>query len=263
MGRRKISNIEHYMRGTVHPNAGKRRVVNGRGRWPKAAATADDAPVHLGKPELEAVSSRKRAREAEEASECVPDGGKENESEASAVRRGHPASKKIKTGLAPQDAPAYSALTWMPPAPMAAYPASMSTSRRALNPAPTAARMVMSAPMLTTWTPALTSPALADPKPALAKPTLAAAAAPGSQSMAATSMPTVQSSPPVDLFVIPDALKPKIPVLFPEIFDPVLYAKLAVLYRAGLLPASERAGSQYVQASSGGSDGGRPRLSLE
>ncbi|KAI5888682.1 uncharacterized protein SCHCODRAFT_02637386 [Schizophyllum commune H4-8] len=46
-----------------------------------------------------------------------------------------------------------------------------------------------------------------------------------------------------DMKAIPDALKPKIPVLFPEVFDPVLYAKFAAMYKAGLLPGYPPAGA--------------------
>ncbi|KAL1666475.1 hypothetical protein GGF50DRAFT_125626 [Schizophyllum commune] len=46
-----------------------------------------------------------------------------------------------------------------------------------------------------------------------------------------------------DMKAIPDALKPKIPVLFPEVFDPVLYAKFAAMYKAGVLPGYPPAGA--------------------
>ncbi|KAL1704773.1 hypothetical protein EV121DRAFT_205106 [Schizophyllum commune] len=51
-----------------------------------------------------------------------------------------------------------------------------------------------------------------------------------------------------DMKAIPDALKPKIPVLFPEVFDPVLYAKFAAMYKAGTLPGYLPAGAGGVAA---------------
>ncbi|KAL1718189.1 hypothetical protein EV715DRAFT_291466 [Schizophyllum commune] len=51
-----------------------------------------------------------------------------------------------------------------------------------------------------------------------------------------------------DMKAIPDALKPKIPVLFPEVFDPVLYAKFAAMYKAGTLPGYLPAGAAGVAA---------------
>ncbi|KAL1673063.1 hypothetical protein EV122DRAFT_223464 [Schizophyllum commune] len=51
-----------------------------------------------------------------------------------------------------------------------------------------------------------------------------------------------------DMKAIPDALKPKIPVLFPEVFDPVLYAKFAAMYKAGVLPGYPPAGAGGVAA---------------
>ncbi|KAI5830804.1 hypothetical protein K523DRAFT_371868 [Schizophyllum commune Tattone D] len=61
--------------------------------------------------------------------------------------------------------------------------------------------------------------------------------------IASAARPTQQ-----DLKAIPDALKPKIPVLFPEVFDPVLYAKFAAMYKAGTLPGYPPAGAGGVAA---------------
>ncbi|KAI4294328.1 hypothetical protein K525DRAFT_290965 [Schizophyllum commune Loenen D] len=184
--------------------------------------------------ELEAeFQARKRAREEEEeaptsASISASISAPKEKENAATIRSVLPPAKRQRVTRASKPAP-----MWTPHDGTASTPSTTPT-------ATTSTRTTRSAAASTSTSTAASSRNSSTVPP---RYTSTAPSRSASTTIASCARPTQQ-----DMSAIPDALKPKIPVLFPEVFDPVLYAKFAAMYKAGMLPGYSPAGAGGVAA---------------
>ncbi|KAL1759193.1 hypothetical protein FB107DRAFT_271254 [Schizophyllum commune] len=176
--------------------------------------------------ELEAeFQARKRAREEEEVPTSASISAPKEKENAATIGSVLPPAKRQRVTRASKPAPAGTP-----------YEGVAASSSATTSTATTSTRTTRSAAACTTATATTTASRNSSAVPPRHGPAITSASF-------SRTRPNQQ-----DMKAIPDALKPKIPVLFPEVFDPVLYAKFAAMYKAGVLPGYPPAGAGGVAA---------------